>query len=131
MATYIWVRGGGTPLRRKPLADERDVWKQCDKCGHQSSRSRRLCVACREPLQVRRVKRAKPDLDAQLRGADLQIAAWHRKARIALGRIVKWTQVRNRVMRKQILEARAAGNQDRALLIRPARRALRVRSSEK
>ncbi|KKK54222.1 hypothetical protein LCGC14_3086880, partial [marine sediment metagenome] len=51
----------------------------------------------------------------------------HRKARLALGRISKWTKVRNGLMRKQVEAARAAAYQDRAPLSRPARRALRVR----
>jgi hypothetical protein len=127
MATYTWVRGGGTPLRRRPRTGEADAWKRCNGCLTVNSKRARVCRRCTEALQLRRAKRKKLDVDAQLKRADLMIADWHRRARLALGRISKWTKVRNRLMRKQVEEARAAANQDRAPLSRPARRALRVR----
>jgi len=127
MATYTWVRGGGTPLRRRPRPGEANVWKRCYGCRTLNRQPARVCRGCRETLQLRRAKRKKLDVDAQLRHADSMIADWHRRTRLALGRISKWTKVRNRLMRKQVDEARAAANQDRAPLSRPARRALRVR----
>ena len=126
MVTYIWVTPGGDPLRRRPRHGELAM-KRCGGCSAANHASRRTCYDCRESMTLRKARRRKPDLDAQLKAADLHVAEWHRKARIALGRITKWTYVRNRLMRKQIEEARASANQDRALLTRPSRRALRVR----
>ena len=127
MATYTWVRGGGTPLRRRPRTGEADAWKRCNGCETVNNRRVRVCRRCHETLQLRRTKRRKLDVDTQLTHADLMIGEWHRKARLALGRISKWTKVRNGLMRKQVEAARAAAYQDRAPLSRPARRALRVR----
>lgn len=127
MATYTWVDAVlGAPLRRLPRVGER-AGKRCNGCNYRNGPRARICRSCRETLQLRRTKRKKLGLDEQLKNADLRIAEWHRKTLLALGRIGKWTKVRNRLMRRQVMEAREAANQDRAPLSRPARRALRVR----
>ena len=128
MASYIWVTPGGDPLRRRPRHDELAM-KRCGGCRAANHASRRTCFHCRESMTLRKVRRRKPDLDAQLKTADMHIAEWHRKTRIALGRIIKWTSVRNRLMRKQIAEARA-GAWEHAVVTRPSRRALRVRGTD-
>lgn len=131
MATYTWMRRvDHRPLRRRPTAGEIAgiaVSKRCNKCRRFNAAKNRRCIGCGETLQVRRAKHRPVDLDGQLKNADLRIADWHRKARIALGRIDKWAKVRNRIMRKQVEEAREATYKDRTTLVRPARRALRVR----
>ncbi len=126
MASYTWVSGVGMPLRRRPRAGE-SVFKRCNGCSYKNTKRARMRWSCRETLKLRVVKRKRPDTERQIKDADLRIAEWHRKTRLALGRISKWTKVRNRLQRKQVEEAREAANQDRAPLSRPARRALRVR----
>lgn len=129
MATYTWMRRyDHRPLRRRPSSIEigrQEVQKRCNKCRFYNHATNRVCVQCRELLELRRAKRRPVDLDAQILSADLMIVEWHRKARIALGRIAKWTKTRNRLVRKQVDEARGAV--DPAPLVRPGRRALRVR----